>query len=62
MITFRYLVYRIFETKWKRKIWDEATDEMKKIQYSTPTDHTLQEYIDASKHFNKSMELMNLIL
>ena len=54
-----YIVYRIFETKWKRRIFDNATNELQQIKSN---EHTLAELLENQKHFNNSTELMDLII
>lgn len=56
-----YLIYRIFETKWKRKMFDDAINELKKMPELTDKSH-FGEYYESQTHWNKSNELMDLII
>jgi hypothetical protein len=57
-----YFIYRIFETKWKRKIFDEAIEELRKSPKITYNDLTLEKCYKLQTHIDKSTKLMDLIL
>lgn len=61
----KYIIYRIFETKWKRKIFDNAITELQQV---TPIETLLinnmplPAFMKSQVHFNKANELMDMIM
>jgi len=58
----KYLVYRIFETKWKRRIFDEAIRELQQIDEFNKNPCDISKLLDSQEHYQKSMKLMDMIL
>ena len=57
-----YLIYKIFETKWKKQIFDEAIIELQQIPEFNKTIVDVSKLSESQNHYNKSIELMDLII
>ena len=57
-----YLIYKIFETKWKKHIFDLSVYHLHRIEMINNFEHGDDDYNIREYHFKESLKLMELIM